>query len=89
MRLFSLEKRVLRMDLHIQIPEGRVQKESDRLFPVVQDRTRDKEHKLVHRRFPLNIRKHFFTVQVMEHWHVLPRKAMESPSEIVKICLNI
>ncbi|KAK4830735.1 hypothetical protein QYF61_013185 [Mycteria americana] len=37
-------------------------------------------HKLKHRRFPLNIRKHFLTVRVTEHWHRLPREVLESPS---------
>ena len=46
-------------------------------------------HKLKHRRFPLNIRKHFFTVMVTEHWHRLPREIVESPSsEILKSHLD-
>ncbi|KAK4825931.1 hypothetical protein QYF61_003426 [Mycteria americana] len=40
--------------------------------------------------FPLNIRKHFFTVRVTEHWHVFSREAVESPSlEILKSCLDM
>lgn len=39
---------------------------------------------------PLNIRKHFFTVRVAEHWHRLPREVTESPSlEILKINLDM
>ncbi|KFQ11993.1 hypothetical protein N329_01187, partial [Haliaeetus albicilla] len=42
-------------------------------------------HKLKHRRFPLNIRKHVFPVRVTEHWHRLPGEVLESPSlEILK-----
>ncbi|KFQ06178.1 hypothetical protein N329_09713, partial [Haliaeetus albicilla] len=41
--------------------------------------------KLKHMRFPLNIRKHFFTVRMTEPWHRLPREVVESPSlEIFK-----
>ncbi|KFQ83609.1 hypothetical protein N337_12771, partial [Phoenicopterus ruber ruber] len=47
-------------------------------------------HQVKHRRFPLNIRKHFFTVMVTEHWHRLPREVVESPSlEIFKSCLDM
>jgi len=42
--------------------------------------TRDNGHNLKHRSFPLNIRKHIFTVRVTKHWHRLPKEVMESPS---------
>jgi len=46
-------------------------------------------HKLKHRRFSLNIRKHVFTERVMEHWHRLPQKVVESPSlELFKSLLD-
>ena len=54
---------------------------------VPSDRTRGNGHNLKPRTFPLNIRKHFLTVRVTEHWH---RKAVQSPSmEILKGCLDM
>ncbi|KAK4824900.1 LOW QUALITY PROTEIN: hypothetical protein QYF61_021415, partial [Mycteria americana] len=46
-------------------------------------RTRGNRHNLKHRRFPPTIRKHFFTVRVTGHWHMLPREV------ILKSCLDM
>ena len=62
-----------------------------RIFSVVPSgRTRSNGHKLKHRRSPLNISKHFFTVRVTKHWYRFPREVVESPSlEIFKSCLDM
>jgi len=44
---------------------------------VPSDKTRDNGHKPKQRKFQLNMRKHF-TLRVMEPWHRLPRKVVES-----------
>jgi len=48
---------------------GVCKEDGARLFPEVpSDKTRGNRHKLKHRRFPLSIRKHLFTVRIPGQW---------------------
>lgn len=62
-----------------QLCEGRMENGwSGAHFKHAQCRTRGTGHKLVQRRFLLNTRKNFCTVQVTECWHSLSAEVVES-----------
>jgi len=81
--LFSLEKRRLRDDFiaAFQYLKGAYRKDGEGLFTrVCSARTRGSGCKLKEGRFKLDIRKKFFTMRMVRHWHRLPREGVAAPS---------
>ena len=81
--LFSLEKRRLQGDLRAacQCLKGGYKRDGEGLFTRAgTDRTGGNGFTLKEGRFRLGIRKKFFIVRVVKHWHRLPREAVAAPS---------
>ncbi|KFQ48286.1 hypothetical protein N334_10218, partial [Pelecanus crispus] len=81
--LFSLEKRRIQGDLIVtfQYLKGAYKKDGDRFYSrACCNRTRGNDFKLKEGRFRLDIRKKFFTMRVVRHWHLLPREVSDAPS---------
>jgi len=90
--LLSLEKRRLQGDLiaAFQYLKGASKKDGHRPFSrACRDRTRGHGFKLKEGRFRLDIRKTFFKMRVVKHWHRLPREVVDAPSlEVCKLRLD-
>ena len=90
--LFSLEIGRLWGDLiaAFQYLKGAYRKDREGLFTrVCSDKTRGNGCKLKEGRFRSGIRKKFFTMKVVKHWHRLPREAVAAPSpEVFKARLD-
>ena len=92
LELFSLEKRRLQGDLiaAFQYLKGAYRKAGEGLSTrACSDRSRSDGFEVKEGRFRLDIRKKFFTVRVVRHWHRLLRDAVAAPSlEVFKARLD-
>ena len=81
--LFILQNRRLRRHIlaAFQYLKGAYRKDGENIFcRACGDSTRSNGFKLKEGRFRLDIRKKFFTMRVVKHWHRLPREVVDAPS---------
>ena len=70
--------------------KGRCKEDGARLCSVLpRARKRGTGHKLEHKKFSLNARKHCCAVWVREHWHRVPRGCGVSSLGICQSCLDV
>jgi len=90
--LFSLEHRRLQGDLRaaFHYAKGAYKKAGEELFTkACSNRTGGNGFKLREGRFRLDIKKKFFILRVVRHWHRLPREVVNAPSlEVFKARLD-
>lgn len=67
------------INAHKYLKAGCSEDESMMFAVMLRAMKRGNGHEMKHRRFCLNIRKHFFLVQLSEYWHRLLKEAVESP----------
>jgi len=75
---------------NLPVPEGAYRKAGEGfLIRDCSDRTMDNGSNLEECRFRADIRKKFFTVRVVRHWHRLPTEVVDAPSlEVFKTRLD-